>query len=476
MSDKTFRDNLKQALEKEPNGVSEEGSGAAEAVCDADGISDGKRSERETGASESLCSGYLPADGLDRKIDVFLSYSSLNKNVADAVVAELEQHGIRCWYAPRDIIPGQEWVSAIHDAITACSLFVLIYTDSSNESKQVANEVALAFNSGKTLIPFRLSDAEMNSELEYYLTRVHWLDAVNPPLRQSIENLREYSERILRGDVPRESKVRNANAAEAGGGARFRWFFPALAVLAVAVVVAIVLLVKSGIGKNKPSGDNKVPVTGTNAVTPTESAITVTEPPTPTHSPEEDAKYLFEKAYDLQGTSQDKAVLDEAYECYMKTGDALTDDEKIIAAMFTLASFYYEEGLPEDAEKGLALYRKAAACGSVKANNFLGNYYLEADKDGKSEGSSQADTDLGGAMVSHDLYEAVSYYGRAAETGDAIALYSLGLIYENEYDSYTIVPDYGKALEYYKKAEQAGHAYAAKARERVHGKRQNNSE
>ena len=115
MSDKTFRDNLEQALENEG-------------------------------------SGYLPADGLDRKIDVFLSYSSMNKNVADAVVAELEQHGIRCWYAPRDIIPGQEWVSAIHDAITACSLFVLIYTDSSNESKQVANEVALAFNSGKTLI------------------------------------------------------------------------------------------------------------------------------------------------------------------------------------------------------------------------------------------------------------------------------------------------------------------------------------
>ena len=153
-SDETFRDNLEQALLSEENRPGEVGDG---------------------------------------KIDVFLSYSSKNKNVADAVVAEFEQHGIRCWYAPRDIVPGQEWVSAIHDAITACSLFVLIYTDSSNESKQVANEVALAFNSGKTLIPFRLSDAEMSSELEYYLTRVHWLDAVNPPLRQSIESLRKYS-------------------------------------------------------------------------------------------------------------------------------------------------------------------------------------------------------------------------------------------------------------------------------------------
>jgi hypothetical protein len=92
------------------------------------------------------------------KVDVFLSYSSLNKNVADAVVSEFENNGIRCWYAPRDIMPGQEWVTAIHEAINTCRLFVLIYTDSSNESKQVANEVALAFNSGKTLIPFKLSD------------------------------------------------------------------------------------------------------------------------------------------------------------------------------------------------------------------------------------------------------------------------------------------------------------------------------
>ena len=128
MSDKTFRDNLDEAL------------AAGESMLpEADGAADG------------IGSVGGPTSG---GIDVFLSYSSKNKNVADAVVAEFEQHGIRCWYAPRDIVPGQEWVSAIHDAITACRLFVLIYIDSSNESKQVANEVALAFNSGKTLIPF----------------------------------------------------------------------------------------------------------------------------------------------------------------------------------------------------------------------------------------------------------------------------------------------------------------------------------
>lgn len=37
--------------------------------------------------------------------DIFVSYSSKDKPVADAVVAGLEQKGIRCWIAPRDLTP-----------------------------------------------------------------------------------------------------------------------------------------------------------------------------------------------------------------------------------------------------------------------------------------------------------------------------------------------------------------------------------
>jgi hypothetical protein len=52
--------------------------------------------------------------------DVFISYSSRDKPTADAVCAALESHGIRCWIAPRDVLPGMEWgeaiVNAIHDS------------------------------------------------------------------------------------------------------------------------------------------------------------------------------------------------------------------------------------------------------------------------------------------------------------------------------------------------------------------------
>ena len=48
--------------------------------------------------------------------DVFISYSSKDKPAADAACAVLESKGIRCWIAPRDIIPGADWGESIIEA------------------------------------------------------------------------------------------------------------------------------------------------------------------------------------------------------------------------------------------------------------------------------------------------------------------------------------------------------------------------
>ena len=59
---------------------------------------------------------------------VFISYSSKDKVVGDAVCAILEQRGIRCWIAPRDILPGSEWGEAIINGLTSCQVFVLVFS------------------------------------------------------------------------------------------------------------------------------------------------------------------------------------------------------------------------------------------------------------------------------------------------------------------------------------------------------------
>ena len=144
----------------------------------------------------------------DLRPDVFISYSTKNLDVAEAIVKEFEANGISCWYAPRNIMPGEEWVSAITAGLEQCKTLVLIYTDESNESRQVMNEVAVAFNAGKTIVPFRLTESKMNSEFEYYLTRVHWLDGTSKSLYESIVELRKYVG-ILLSDVDNLDKSHN---------------------------------------------------------------------------------------------------------------------------------------------------------------------------------------------------------------------------------------------------------------------------
>ena len=61
--------------------------------------------------------------------DVFISYASKDKILADAVCATLEGRRIRCWIAPRDIMPGMDWSDAIIDALTSAQVFVLLLSE-----------------------------------------------------------------------------------------------------------------------------------------------------------------------------------------------------------------------------------------------------------------------------------------------------------------------------------------------------------
>ena len=121
--------------------------------------------------------------------DVFISYSTKNKAVADAVCARFESGGLRCWYAPRDIEPGADWAGSIIDAIGSSKVMILIFTPDSNASKQVLREVDCAVGAGVTVIPLRLTEDEPIDSMRYYLSAVHWLDAVDADLDASIDEL-----------------------------------------------------------------------------------------------------------------------------------------------------------------------------------------------------------------------------------------------------------------------------------------------
>jgi serine protease Do len=129
--------------------------------------------------------------------DVFVSYSNPDKPVADAIVARLEREGIRCWIAPRDVIPGQVWGSAIVKAIQDSRLMIVVISDESNQSTHVPREVERAVANDVIVVPFRIDAVEPTGAMAYYLASEHWLDAMTPPLESHLTQLAQVAHALL---------------------------------------------------------------------------------------------------------------------------------------------------------------------------------------------------------------------------------------------------------------------------------------
>ncbi|MDQ3919295.1 MAG: toll/interleukin-1 receptor domain-containing protein, partial [Acidobacteriota bacterium] len=126
--------------------------------------------------------------------DVFISYAAEDHGVAEEVCRALEEHGVKCWIAPRDVPYGTDYEDAIVDAISASPLLVLILSARSNASPHVKREIQNACAEGSTtrIIPLRIEDIPYSKGLQYYLRSTQWLDASTPPLEQHLRRLVEH--------------------------------------------------------------------------------------------------------------------------------------------------------------------------------------------------------------------------------------------------------------------------------------------
>lgn len=109
--------------------------------------------------------------------DVFISYSSLDKEAAQAICHTLEQNEIRCWMAPRDIPPGSEYGDLIDEAIKSSTVVVVLFSETAAKSLWVKGELNIAFEEQKTIIPFRLDKTPLQGQNRVILNQKHWIDA-----------------------------------------------------------------------------------------------------------------------------------------------------------------------------------------------------------------------------------------------------------------------------------------------------------
>ncbi len=196
-------------------------------------------------------------------IDVFISYASSDKVIAERVCGALENAGISCWMAPRNIEPGTAFPTAIVEAVNSARAFVLILTEHGATSPHVLSEVSHAFNGKKRIIPLRIWQQALPEDLEYFLSLTQWLDAPDGCTDQNLRRLVEATLAALTGEpTPRPLPPLKSGA---------RWL--AGAVLTLVVVGGMIFFLKS----RKPPDRN--------TAAPTPTGVTASPPGTSPATP-----------------------------------------------------------------------------------------------------------------------------------------------------------------------------------------------
>lgn len=169
--------------------------------------------------------------------DVFISYSSKDKSIADAVCFTLEGRYVRCWIAPRDVMPGQAYAESLIDGLNQSRLMVLVFSANSNNSPQVIREVERAVNKGIPILPFRIENVTPSKSMEYFVSSSHWLDAMTPPLEKHLQKLGDTVQLLLTGQAQQPQDTLPAQAPAKKRGI----LVPVLVTLGCIVVAAGIL-------------------------------------------------------------------------------------------------------------------------------------------------------------------------------------------------------------------------------------------
>jgi TIR domain len=121
--------------------------------------------------------------------DVFISHAYKDQSIADAICEKLESARLTCWIPVRDVSAGEDWTEATRNAIESSRVMVLVLSENANAAHHIEREIAHAFYTQRTIIPFRVADTFPRRNFLFYIGNVPWLNAASPPAEEHLEAL-----------------------------------------------------------------------------------------------------------------------------------------------------------------------------------------------------------------------------------------------------------------------------------------------
>lgn len=157
---------------------------------------------------------------------LFFSYARADAELALKLATDLRSAGINLWMDQLDIQAGDRWDRAVEEALTTCPCLLVILTPTSVASNNVMDEVSMALEENKRVVPVLFGDCEIPLRLRrlQYIDFTVGYDAAFPKLLKALAVYASKAVQPLEAAVPSPSELQEVEeAAAAGAAARGPW-------------------------------------------------------------------------------------------------------------------------------------------------------------------------------------------------------------------------------------------------------------
>jgi hypothetical protein len=131
---------------------------------------------------------------------VYVSHAYEDKSIAEAIYRKLESAHLKCWKAPWGTAALEDWREPGRKAIASSRVIVVVLSENANAAPHLEREIALAISLRRILVPFRLGETTPRPEIRFYLGKVPWLNAPNPPAEEHLEVLTARITELMSGN------------------------------------------------------------------------------------------------------------------------------------------------------------------------------------------------------------------------------------------------------------------------------------
>jgi hypothetical protein len=105
----------------------------------------------------------------------FTSYAHKNMDEVFSIIKKLNRDRYRIWY-DEGIEPGNEWPEIVGSAVVNCSQFLVFMSPYAADSRNVRNEINLAFSENKDIIVIFLQKTNLSEGMKLQIGTVQFIN------------------------------------------------------------------------------------------------------------------------------------------------------------------------------------------------------------------------------------------------------------------------------------------------------------